>query len=153
MWSLHQFLYKYLEISWTHRLDPPYWKIFKIRNIDLQFRGPGEVLTKKKTKRNCKTLPFTSNHTNCTWQNSVVNEWMKLTQISQIILCPGIQTQLEKWREEVEKKIINNKRGREFIWYLKVINLYHGGLNKKEIQLNLCNMFSILIFNEFILFA
>ena len=24
-----------------------------------------------------------------------------------------------------------------------------GGLNKKEIQLNLCNVFSIFIFNEF----
>ena len=28
-----------------------------------------------------------------------------------------------------------------------------GGLNKKEIQLNLCNMLSILIFNEFYLFV
>ena len=28
-----------------------------------------------------------------------------------------------------------------------------GGLNKKEIQLNLCNKFSILIFNEFHLFT
>ena len=28
-----------------------------------------------------------------------------------------------------------------------------GGLNKKEIQLNLCNIFSSLIFNEFHLFA
>ena len=26
-----------------------------------------------------------------------------------------------------------------------------GGLNKKEVQLNLCNTFSILIFNEFYL--
>ena len=28
-----------------------------------------------------------------------------------------------------------------------------GGLNKKEIQLNLCNIFSIFIFNEFYLFV
>ena len=28
-----------------------------------------------------------------------------------------------------------------------------GGLNKKEIQLNLCNIFSIFIFNELYLFA
>ena len=28
-----------------------------------------------------------------------------------------------------------------------------GSSNKKEIQLNLCNIFSILIFNEFYLFA
>ena len=28
-----------------------------------------------------------------------------------------------------------------------------GGFNKKKIQLNLCNIFSILIFNELYLFA
>ena len=28
-----------------------------------------------------------------------------------------------------------------------------GGLNKKEIQLNLCNIFSIFIFNELYLFT
>ena len=28
-----------------------------------------------------------------------------------------------------------------------------GGLNKKEIQLNLCNIFSIFMFNELYLFA
>ena len=28
-----------------------------------------------------------------------------------------------------------------------------GGLNKKEIQLNLCNIFSIFIFNELYLFG
>ena len=31
--------------------------------------------------------------------------------------------------------------------------LRQGGLNKKEIQLNLCNIFSIFISNEFYLFA
>ena len=30
---------------------------------------------------------------------------------------------------------------------------YQGGSNKKEIQLNLCNIFSILIFNKLYLFA
>ena len=51
---------------------------------------------------------------------------------------------------------------------LKVINYFHGiivlgkpltvvcqlgGLNKKEIQLNRCNIFSVLMFNEIYLFA
>ena len=31
--------------------------------------------------------------------------------------------------------------------------LNQGGLNKKEIQLNLCNIFSIFIFNELYLFS
>ena len=31
--------------------------------------------------------------------------------------------------------------------------LKQGGLNKKKIQLNLCNIFSIFIFNELYLFA
>ena len=31
--------------------------------------------------------------------------------------------------------------------------IYSGDLNKKEIQLNLCNISSILILNEFHLFA
>ena len=31
--------------------------------------------------------------------------------------------------------------------------LDQGGLNEKEIQLNPCNIFSILIFNELYLFA
>ena len=30
---------------------------------------------------------------------------------------------------------------------------YQGGLNKKRIQLNFCNIFSILIFNELYLFT
>ena len=34
-----------------------------------------------------------------------------------------------------------------------IISLYQWGLNKKEIQMNLCNIISILIFNEFHLFA
>ena len=33
------------------------------------------------------------------------------------------------------------------------VNLIQRGLNKKEIQLNLCNIFSFLIFNEFHLFS
>ena len=39
----------------------------------------------------------------------------------------------------------------EFTDFMKVLN--KGGLNKKEIQLNLCNIFSIFIFNELYLFA
>ena len=31
--------------------------------------------------------------------------------------------------------------------------LYQGGLDKKEMQLNLCNIFSFLIFNELYLFV
>ena len=37
-------------------------------------------------------------------------------------------------------------------YLFKQPSLNQGGLNKKEIQLNLCNMFSILIFNEFYFF-
>ena len=33
------------------------------------------------------------------------------------------------------------------------VQYYQGGLNKKEIQLNLCNIFSIFIFNELYLFT
>ena len=41
---------------------------------------------------------------------------------------------------------------------LILFNIYlapfdQGGLNKKEIQLNFCNIFSIFIFNELYLFA
>ena len=35
---------------------------------------------------------------------------------------------------------------------IKLGQLVQGGLNKKEIQLNLCNIFSILIFNKLHLF-
>ena len=35
---------------------------------------------------------------------------------------------------------------------IKLGQLVQGGLNKKEIQLNFCNIFSILIFNELHLF-
>ena len=37
-------------------------------------------------------------------------------------------------------------------WML-VISTVQGGLNKKEIQLNLCNVFSIFIFNDLYLFC
>ena len=36
---------------------------------------------------------------------------------------------------------------------LKVSSIYQGGLNKKKIELNLCEILSILIFNELYLFA
>ena len=32
-------------------------------------------------------------------------------------------------------------------------NIDQGGLNKKEIRLNLCTIFSVFVFNEFYLFA
>ena len=37
--------------------------------------------------------------------------------------------------------------------YLNFNKILQGGLNKKERLLSLCNIFSILIFNEFYLFV
>ena len=53
--------------SWTHHLDLPYYKIFKIRNIVLQFRIPGYGRQKnekkeKKNKGNSKALCVSRNH-------------------------------------------------------------------------------------------
>ena len=47
---------------------------------------------------------------------------------------------------------------RDFMFFYVMCYLFHkrapqGGLTKKEIQLNFCNMFYILMFNEFYLFA
>ena len=39
------------------------------------------------------------------------------------------------------------------ILYGTICRCKQGGLNEKEIQLNLCNIFSILLFNKFYLFA
>ena len=40
---LYQILHGYVAKSWTHRLDPPYCEISKMRNTDLQFRSPRYV--------------------------------------------------------------------------------------------------------------
>ena len=36
---LYQFLFEYFRKCWTHLFNLPYWRIFKIRNINLQFRS------------------------------------------------------------------------------------------------------------------
>ena len=56
---LNQFLREYLGKSWNHRSGPPYWEIFKIRNINLQFRSPRHSWQKNNnnndnSKNNCK---------------------------------------------------------------------------------------------------
>ena len=48
---LYQFLHDYFRKNWTHFLDPPYWKIFKIRSTDLQFRNPGYGWQKNNKRR------------------------------------------------------------------------------------------------------
>ena len=48
------------------------------------------------------------------------------------------------------KKYVKDVQGVDHLFIKAVfkVKLYQGGLNKKEIQLNLCNIFSILIFSE-----
>ena len=53
--------------SWTHRLGPPYWEIFKIWNTDLQFQSPGHGWQKneKETKNTvAKRYAFHANAKN-----------------------------------------------------------------------------------------
>ena len=53
---LYQFLHNYFWKSWTHRFDPPYWEIFKIRNTNLQFPSPRHGCHKNEKNRQLQNV-------------------------------------------------------------------------------------------------
>ena len=65
--------------------------------------------------------------------------------------CGKIRRKLQIWLHLLNKSLMEN-----FFFYAvyeALTMLQQGGLNKKDIQLNLCNIFSILILNKLYLFA
>ena len=69
--DINSYIKSYMDTmeSWTRLLDPPYCEMFKIGNIDLQFRSPGygwQKNNKKKNKNNCKVFYFLRKRNNIT---------------------------------------------------------------------------------------
>ena len=65
--------------------------------------------------------------------------------------CGKIRRKLQIWLHLLDKSLMEN-----FFFYAvyeALTMLQQGGLSKKDIQLNLCNIFSILISNELYLFV
>ena len=80
--------------------------------------------------------------------------WKKEKSLTVHLQCPKSLSKLQL-QSLMEKSKINSLESDldDFPWLFLEISWNQGGLNKKEIQLNLCKIYSIFISNDLYLFA